>query len=571
MALLRWLRSNRLGWAAFLLVTASLIIYPLGMLIAASFSDAPLGESGNFTLANYSSLLSPSFGVVLLHTLWVAVMSTVFAATFGFGMAWLVVRSDLPFARVAHVFAMLPFLIPGALSAIGWAVLANPDIGVLNTVWSSLTGAATPLLNIYSYEGIAFVLGMHSAGFVYLMMVAPLKNMDPSFIEAARLSGANMKQIFRFIELPLLWSALLPLFIFIFARAIETFEVPAILGTPANVFLVTNAIYYKLKVASPPESGSAIALSMLIGTVLELILIVQFVLTSRRSRVTLTGKGFREDRVKLGALKPLCVALVVVYAAVTSILPLGLILFSSFFSIFGIYDASTLTTANYAILTDPLVRHALANTILLTFVCSTAAILIGAFVAYALHHRLVPGKAFLEIVMFTPWAMPGLVFGIAMLWAYIQVPGLYGTVKVMALAYITLGIAIGVRSMRAVFEQLSKDLEESALVHGANLLQVLRHIVFPLVRPGLIAGWFVLATLFSRELAASVMLYGSGSEVISVLILGFWEQGRGNYVTVLSIVIMLILMFLYGLEAVIAWWLKRPVPTAIAIIPGAAV
>jgi iron(III) transport system permease protein len=135
-----------------------------------------------------------------------------------------------------------------------------------------------------------------------------------------------------------------------------------------------------------------------------------------------------------------------------------------------------------------------------------------------------------------------------MLWAYIRVPGMYGSIRVLMVAYITFGIAMGVRSMRGVFEQMNKDLEQSAAVHGARPLQVLRYIVFPLVRPGLIAGWFVLAILFSRELAASVMLYGPGSQVVSVVLLGYWQQGQGNSVTVLCVVIMGALLVLYTLE-----------------------
>jgi len=542
-----------MGWLLLLGATALLVLYPLAMLVVGSFSDAPLGEPGRFTLANYVAVLTNwTFGAVFLNTLWVAIFSTTLAMISGFGLAWLVVRTDIPFRRTVQLFAMLPFLIPGALSAIGWAVLGNPDIGLLNVGWKALTGASWPIINVYSYAGIGFVLAQHAAGFFYLMIVSPLRNLDPSYREAARIAGARPGYVFRAVELPLLIPALFPLAVLVFVRAIETFEVPAILGTPANVFLVTNDIYYRLKIYTPPQYGTAIAISVMITAVMAGLLIVQGWVTSRRSRVSLTGKGFRQQRLRLGRWKPLCLVLVILYALATSILPLGVIVLSSFFKFFGLYDLSMLTLDNYRILTDDHVRRALANTALLIVVCATAAILLGAFVAYALHHRIVPGKGFFEAVVLTPWAMPGLVFGLAMLWAYIWVPGFYGSLKVLAVAYITFGIAIGVRSMRAVFEQMSSDLEESASVHGATLWQTLRLIVFPLVRPGLIAGWFVLAAILSRELAASVMLYGSGSEVVSVLLLGFWEQGRGNYVTVLSVVMMSGLIVLYILESIVA-------------------
>jgi iron(III) transport system permease protein len=540
------------GWTILLLLIAALAVYPVVRMVGASFSDAGLGQTGSFTLENYTSVLtSGRFGLIVLNTLWVAVLSTMFAIVCGVGMAWLVVRTNLPFSPLVHVLGMAPFLMPGILSAIGWAMLGNPDIGTINLLWSSLTGSRQPLMNVYSHTGLAFVMGQHAAGFIYIMMVSPLRNIDPGLTETARLCGANLWQTFRKIEFPLILSAVVPLSLLVFVRAMETFEIPAVLGTPANIFLLTNDLYYRLQLASPPQHGSAIAIAVMITAAFQIALVVMAMITSRRSRVSLTGKGFRHQKAPLGRLRWPLFALVIIYGLATSILPYGMVLVGSLFPIFGIYDLSQITLDNYRLLTDAVASRALFNTGFLMVVCSTLAIILGAFVAYAVQRKIVPGTKYIEALVIIPWAMPGLVLGLAMLWAYISVPGFYGTLAALVVAFVTLGTAIGLRSMKAVFEQLSNDLEEAAMVHGASRVKAIRHIVLPLVMPGLIGGWFILAAVFSRELAMSVMLYGPGSEVVPVMVLGYWEQGRGNYAAVLSVVMIGALLVLLGLQAIL--------------------
>jgi iron(III) transport system permease protein len=184
--------------------------------------------------------------------------------------------------------------------------------------------------------------------------------------------------------------------------------------------------------------------------------------------------------------------------------------------------------------------------------CSTICIALGAVVAYAVLRRLPAWRSCVEGMLAIPWAMPGLVFGLAMLWSYIAVPGFYGSLLALGVAYVTFGLPLAFRSTAGVLHQIGPELEQASLVHGASAWQTWRLTTMPLIMPGLIAGWFVLAAMFSRELAASVLLYGSGSEVISVMILGYWEQGRGNYVAVISVLLMVLLMLLYGIERLIS-------------------
>lgn len=535
-------------WLVSIFVAAALILYPVVTLAISSFVDAPPGESGAFTLANYTELFGRR-GVygIFLNSMWIAVVSSVIAVVPGVFLAWLVVRTDVPFRKTIEAFAIIPFLIPVSIQSVGWAILGNPDAGLVNQL------LGVKLLDIYSYWGVAFVLGQHSVGFIYLMALGPFRNMNPSLEDAARLSGATAWQTFRRVQLPLLVPALVPVTILVFARALESFEAPVILGTPGNVQVITNDIYDRLKIDSPPNYGSAIALACLATAGLALLFAFQSWVGKRKKFITLTGKGFQQRQIKLGAWMIPCIVLVAAFAILTTVLPLGIILFASFFKIFGVYEVAHLTLDNYShVLQEDVIWRAIGNTLLLMVVCASICIAFGSAIAYAVRRRVSSVRTPVEMLLAVPWALPGLVFGLAMLWAYIPVPGVYGTLFAIGIAYVTFGLSIGFRSIDAQLGQMSPDLEEAARAHGASTLQTLRHIVVPLMKPGLIAGWFVLATIFSRELAASILLYSHGSEVLSVELLGYWEQGRANYAAVTSVIMLVLLSLLFAAERIVS-------------------
>jgi iron(III) transport system permease protein len=535
-------------WLIPIGICAILILYPAFMLLSGSFHEGAPGEGGKLTLQNYIDVLTDKHILAMgLHTLVVATGATLISVLYAFFLTWLVTRTDIPWRRTVETFALIPFLIPPSLSAIGWAMLANPDNGMLNKL------AGQSWLNIYSYTGVTFVMAQHIAGFLFLMMLAPFKNSDPNLEDAARLSGAGPFMTFRTVQLPLLIPSMLPLALLAFVRAVESFEVPVILGTPAGVMVVTNEIYSKLKLQSPPAYGSAVALSCIVTLAAGAMLAVQAKMTAKTGTTTITGKATRPRVVQLGGWVPLCGLLVVAYALATSILPLGVIVLSSFFRSFGVINFSRMTLSNYVtVLGDETTWRAVGNTVILMIVCSTICIAMGAAVAYAVLRRFPHWRTSVEAMLATPWAMPGLVFGLAMLWSYIQVPGFYGSLIALGVAYVTLGLPLAFRSTAGVLNQIGTELEHASTVHGASAWQTWRFTTLPLIMPGLVAGWFVLAAVFSRELAASVLLYGSGSEVVSVLLLGYWEQGRGNYVAVISIVLMVLLLGLYSLERFIS-------------------
>jgi iron(III) transport system permease protein len=253
------------GWL-IVIPPVLLAMIPVAMLLVRSFRDAPPGAAGHWTFGNYAALFSSvRLLVVAFNTVWVALCATALALLAGTSMAWVVARTDIPGRRVLEALAIVPFLTPGIVTAIGWGILANPDNGLLNTAWHALTRSSASPLNIYSYLGVAVVLAFPASGFIYLMMLGPMRNFNSSFEDAARLSGASAMRVFRSIQLPLIWPALAPVAVLAFLRALEAFEVPVVLGTPAGVIILINYVYELLKIDTPPRYGLALALSVVVG------------------------------------------------------------------------------------------------------------------------------------------------------------------------------------------------------------------------------------------------------------------------------------------------------------------
>lgn len=534
-------------WWAVIVPPLLLILIPVGGLFVDSFRDAPPGAAGAWTVGNYLAVLgSRSVWAVAGTTFWIALGSTSLALCAGFFLAWLVARTDIPGRRILSVLAFAPFLAPSLIVAIGWAILANPDNGIVNGFFRAATHTQGTVIDVYSYWGVALVMSFPPAGFIYLVMLGPLSNTDPSLEDSARLSGASSWYAFRTIQLPLLLPAFVPFAVIAFVRAIEAFDVPLILGTPAGIYVFINYIYDALKVQTPPRYGNAIALSVIVGTLALLIFALQAQL--HHARATVTGKGFQPRRIKLRRATIPCLILAWGYLALL-FLPLVAIVLSSFWPFLGNYTTGKPTLDNYAfIASDPTTIRALRNTVLLMFLASTICVVVGCLVSYALVRRLRRARPVVEALLTMPWALPGLVLGVALLWSYINVPGLYGTFWAVFLGFVTLGIPLGMRSTTSVLTQLGSELEEASAVHGANVATTLWRIVVPLALPGLLAAWFTLATLFSRELSVSVMLYGYGSEVASVELLSYWSQGEGTRAAALSVLLIVLVFALYVLQ-----------------------
>jgi iron(III) transport system permease protein len=534
--------------AVLLAVLLFLTAYPMAMLLYGSLHTTPPGEVGAFSLDGYRAMLSGPNALMLLNTVGLSLVKTALSMALALFLAWIVARTDTPGRGTLEVLITLPFYIPPILTAVAWGMLATPRGGLINLAWSGLTGRRAPLVNVYSYGGVVWHMMQYSTPFLFLLIVGAFKAMDPALEDSSRMSGASTWTTFRRVTLGLMLPVTTSAFILSFIRGVEGFESALVFGTPAGIEVITTQIYHLIHHVSRPDYPQATALALGMMVLMFGLLAWQWRLLAGRAFFTVTGKGYTPRVTRLGRWRWATFAFCMLFVLVTVALPIGQLAVGSFFRFFGFYRASMLTLEHYqAAWQNRLVWRALGNTLLLGLAGATATMLLGAIAAYVIvRTRLRIGRA-VQVLTWLPWMMPGMVLGIGLLWAYALLPGpvhLYGTMWALLLAYVALGTPLAVQTMSGAFAQLAADLEECSRVHGAPWWTTFRRILLALAWPAFAVGWILVFFLVLRELSASILLYSVGNEVLPVVVMRLWSEGKAEQVCVISLV-MLGLVFLF--------------------------
>jgi iron(III) transport system permease protein len=537
-----------LGGLIFLL--AFLSLYPLAMLLYGSLHSTPPGVAGQFNLDGYRELLTHAYGVILRDSFLIALVKTGLSITLATLLAWIVARTDTPAPRTLEALITLPFFIPPILTATAWGMLGNPQSGTINLAWKALTGAQTPLVNMYSYGGVVWHMMQYSTTFLFLFIVEAFRTMDPSLEESSRMSGASNARTFWRITLVLMMPVMTSAFILSFIRGVEAFESPIFFGTPAGIEVLSTQIYSLLNHQAEPQYQVATALGFVAMLLMALLIVVQWRLLRGRSFATVSGKGFSPRVIKLGAMRWLTFAICIAFFAVTVALPVGQLVLSSFFKFFGFYTADMFTLDNYRnVWANREFWQALGNTMWLGLFGASATMVLGSIVAYIVVRTRWRIRKPIEVMAWLPWMMPGIVLGIGFLWAFSLLPAgipIYGTLWALFLAYMALSTPVAVRVMSGAYGQLSYDLEECSRVHGASWWQTFWRILIALAWPSFAVGWMLTFFGILRELSASILLYAVDTQVLSVLMLKMWSGGKPEEVSVIA-------LFMLGLVLVFRW------------------
>jgi iron(III) transport system permease protein len=469
----------------------------------------------------------------------------------GTTLAWIIERTDTPFRRLFYTVAVVPIIVPGIVTTIAWLFLLSPQIGWINSMARAMFGLQGPLFNVYTLPGMIWVEGLGASPLVFLLMSAALKSMDPSLEESASVSGANWFGTLRNVTLPLMLPTSVSVMLIVFVRVLEGFEVPAIIGLPGRIQVLTSKIYVALS-RTPKDEGTAGALATLFIVLSIAGILLYRLLTKRADRfATVSGKAYRPRVVPLGKLRWVALGVLLAYTLVIIVLPLIIMLWMSFQPFITpptVEGLGRLTVRNYQrMLTFPNVVDATRNSLFLALGAATISTLFAALVAWVTIRGRVVGKAVIDVLAFLPIAVPGIVMGAALVSMYVSFPiPIYGTIWVLLVAYATRFFPYGMRAASSSLLQLRRELEEAAEVSGASWLTRFRVIVLPLLRPGLLAGAIYILIVSIRELSSSALLASPSAPVLAVLILEFQEAG--NYAAVAALSVMLVV----GLGALVS-------------------
>jgi iron(III) transport system permease protein len=540
------LRGPTVATGLLVALLGFLTVYPMAMLLYGSFATEPPGAAGAFNLDGYRHLLQRETWSIVGMTVWIALVKTVLSLVVATLLAWLIVRTDTPFRRTLEVMITLPFFIPQILTAMAWGLLGNPQAGSLNLLWKAVAGVDWPLINVYSFGGVVWHLMQYTVPFLFLMIAESLRAMDPMLEEASRMSGASRLGTFFRITLALSLPVLTSAFLLSFIKGLEAFESPMIFGVPAGIRVVTTEIYQSINQVAKADYQYASALSFGVLVLIAALILLRWRLLGGRSFQTVSGKGYRPGLVRLGRWRWVSFGFCFLFFAVTVLLPVGQLALASVFRFAGFYRWDGLTLEHWqSVLEDDEVWGAFANTVWLGVTAATATAALGSVIAYIAVRTRWPGRRLIELLAWIPWMLPGIVLGIGFLWAYALLPkpfDIYGTLWALFFAYLALGTPLSVRIMSDAFQRLSFDLEEASRVHGAGWWTTFRRIVLALAWPSFSVGWVLTFFMVLRELSASVMLYSSGSEVLSVVMLKLWSNGKSEEVSVIALLTLALLL-----------------------------
>jgi iron(III) transport system permease protein len=534
--------ARQTTWIAGLLIVvlAALVVPPLVFLLQGSLTIAGApGGATRWGLENFQNVLGGRrFVATTLNTLSFAAGSAAIALVVGWIMAWIVERTNAPLKGLAYVTAIISLGTPYILYVSAW-LLVFGKAGPVNQLYRTLSGSTDVLINIYSMPGMVLVEGFLWSPLAFLLVGATLRNANPELEEAARVSGAGVWATIRRVTMRLSLPAIMALAMLVFIRAIEAFEVPALVGLPGRISVLTTDIYTNMMARAPPDLGGSSALSVLM-LVLVLGLLYAYGKLSRHAErfATITGKGFRPRPFDLGRLRYVAAAILVVDFVLLLVVPMAMLGWISLLPFFAPVSAASfklISLNNYRTVLASDHIELMTNTMLVAVATATFAVTLTFFAAW-LAVRRGPGGWLVERMATIPLVFPGLVLGVAVMQVFLRLPiPLYGTIGILIWAFVINYLPYGMRYSSSGMLQIHRELEEAAAVCGASALTRLRRIVAPLLAPALVAGWLFIFLMATRVLSLAILLAGPRSQTMAVAMFDLWGNGQGTELAALGL------------------------------------
>lgn len=544
-----------------IVIVGFLTLCPVIMLLLGSFSE-DFVTFGQFTTIKYvEAYTDPDFAAILWNTIFFTGGSALVATLLALFLAYVNTRTDLPFKFIFKVIAIVPMMIPHILFSVSWVLLLNPSNGTLNRLLMDLFGLKEALFDIYTLPGMILVEGLLDLPIAYLIIAPAMSAFDVSLEESSKVCGASNLRTLMKVTLPVLRPAILASAILVIVRSLASFAVPSVIGMPGRIYVLSTHIYRNIATGFAADFGKAAAIGMsALAASITLIYVYRYLTSESGKFVTISSRGFKPTMIQLkkgkyplfvivGFLSFILILLPVLVLFYTSMLPYSMVPSAKAFSMMS-WD-------NWAeVLRDPISLLSLKNSLFLGVVGATVGTTLSIFVSYVIVKIRSTASGILESLSFLSFSFPGIVIGVGFMWFFVRTP-IYGTITALLIGYIATYLPYGIRPISSAFVQIHSHLEESSRVCGASPFYTMRRIVIPLLIPGIVSGWILMASMFLRELTLSVVLSRPGTEVLAVQILHFAEDGLWGPLSALGIIMIFISSTLVILAAVLGKKLSK--------------
>jgi iron(III) transport system permease protein len=529
---------------SLIVIVGVLTVGPIVMLLLGSFSKG-LTAFGTFTLQKYiEAYTDPAFFEVIFNTVVFVVGSSLMATVLALFLSYLNNRTDIPMKFMFRVISILPMMIPHLLFAVSWALLLNPSNGMMNLALRDVLGLERSPFNVYSLPGMILVEGLLDMPIAYLIIAPAMGSFDVALEESSRVFGAGTWRTLLRVTLPVLRPAILAAFILSIVRGLAAFAVPSVLGMPGRVNVLSTYLYQMIATGFAPDYGKAAAVGMsVLVTSITLIIIYRALTAEGEKYVTIAGRGYRPTMIELKTARYPLFALMALLLFILIVLPVTALFYTSLVPYSMVPSARAFSLMSWKhwteVIEDPISLLSLKNSLFLGVAGATLGVLLSIFVAYVIVKVKSRASGILESLTFLSFSFPGIVIGVGFMWFFVQTP-LYATIWALLIGYIATYLPYGIRPLASAFIQVHAHLEESSLVCGASPLTTMRRIIAPLLIPGMVSAWILLASMFVRELTLSVVLSRPGTEVLAVQILRFADDGLWGRLSALGIIMIFI-------------------------------
>jgi iron(III) transport system permease protein len=530
-------------------VVAFLVLTPLLLLLVGSFQLARPGEAPVYGFAGWRrAFTDPTILEALWNTVSLAVVRQVIALVIGVLLSWLIARTDLPWKKALEFVFWISFFLPPLPVTLGWILLLDGKFGLLNQWLQNLSIISGPIFNIYSYWGIVWVHMTTSLGVKVLLLAPAFRNLDASLEESARSCGANPVVTLVRIVIPLMMPAILVSTVLGLIRSMEAFEIELLLGVPIGLFVYSTKIR-DLVAYEPPEYAAATALGSIFLVLLLILVALQRSYLGQRLYRTVSGRGFSTNPTSLGRWRWPIFSVVALVAFTVTVVPLMVLLMGTFMRAFGYFNIPRpWTIENWQrVLADPSLIKSLWNTLIVGLGTALSGAAFYALVAYVVVRRQFKGRAILDFISWLPWAIPGILMGLALLWTVFETRiflPLYGSVYLLIIALFIKSMPFGVQIAKSVLVQLGPELEEAARISGGSWLQCYRRVLIPLLTPTFIVVGLLGFISAARDISTVVLLGSSQSRTMALLALDYAFGGqfeRGAVVAFLTSLVVIII------------------------------
>lgn len=535
----RWERTSAVGpvtWTARLSVLESallvlivvLFIGPILMLLVNGLRSGIPGNTTGWSLDGFRDGLGDGEMLkILAQTVVYAVAVATTATIGGTYFAWLFARTTVRLHCLIPLLVVAVIATPALFYAIAYDALANEHTGMLNVWWRNLFGGDTGPLNIQSWAGMIFVATLKSMAFSFVLIVPAFLRMSPSLEEAARISGSNQIKVLLEITVPVLLPSILGAWILACIHAMEAFEVPLVLGSPADIQVLSTQVFRFLNLATGPNYAAASALAVPVLILVLGLLRWARVLLGDREYVTVAGKAGGGTRNAPGPWAFLHSVLIAGFAAVALLLPVIQVIGLSTTSRVG--TLTGLSLRQYREIWDrPDIMSAIWNTWLLA---AFGGLVIGLFCTGLSWVVQRSRSRIFTTVAHSVWlgtAMPGILLGIAIFSMVVLLPAtreIYGTIWLLFLGLFVAAVPVSMRGAEGNVRQVGVELYEAARVHGARPLRAWFGSVAPLLAPGTASAWFVAAMVISSNVAVPMLLSTPSTSLLAVVALDQYSTG----------------------------------------------